>query len=103
LKGAFQNFLEEILSHNFLCIEVGLKLFFICSLEMVVEVALKARYLDIKVAAGGPLKAKYLHIIIAVGGPFESKVLTHYSLFKAPSMKFKSRVVTHFSGCWGPL
>ena len=66
-------------------------------------VALKARYLDIKVAAGGPLKAKYLHIIIAVGGPFESKVLTHYSLFKAPSMKFKSRVVTPFSGCWGPL
>jgi len=28
--------LEEILTHNLLDIEVGLKLFFICSLEMVV-------------------------------------------------------------------
>jgi len=46
---------------------------------------LKARYLHIKVAAGGPLKARYLNIEIAVGGPFESKVLTHYNC------------------CWGPL
>jgi len=28
--------LEEILTHNLLGIEVGLKLFFVCSLEMVV-------------------------------------------------------------------
>jgi len=34
--GVFQNFLEEILTHNFLRIEVGFKVFFICSLEMVV-------------------------------------------------------------------
>jgi len=66
-------------------------------------IALQARYLHINVAAGGPLKARYLNNIIAVGGPFASRVLTHYSFFKAPSMKFKSRVVTHFSGCWGPL
>jgi len=32
----FSELLEEILTHNFLGIEVGLKLFFICSLEMVV-------------------------------------------------------------------
>ena len=37
LIESFQNFLEEILTHNFLGIEVGLKLFFICKLEMVVR------------------------------------------------------------------
>jgi len=36
LIESFQNFLEEMLSHNFLGIEVGLKLFFICTLDMVV-------------------------------------------------------------------
>jgi len=34
--GSVQNFLEEILDHNILRIEVGLKLFLTCSLEMVV-------------------------------------------------------------------
>ena len=39
LIGSFQKFLEEILTHNFLGrpIEVGLKLFLICTLEMVVK------------------------------------------------------------------
>jgi len=36
LIGSFQNFLEENLTHNFLDVEVGLKLFFICSLVLVV-------------------------------------------------------------------
>jgi len=38
LIGSFHNFLEKILTHNFyfLGIEVGLKFFFICTLEMVV-------------------------------------------------------------------
>jgi len=40
-------------------------------------VTLKARYVHIKVAAGGPLKASYLHITAVFGGPFESKVLAH--------------------------
>jgi len=50
-----------------------------------------------------PLKASYLNITTAVGGFFASRVLTYYSFFKAPSMKFKSRMLTHFSGCWGPF
>jgi len=49
------------------------------------------------------LKARCSNITVAVGGPFASTVLAHYTFFKAPSMKFKSRVLTHFSGCWGPL
>jgi len=103
LIGSFQNFLEEILTHNFLDIEVGLKLFFVCSLEIVVGAfwkdgtctlqlllgplcqystwtlqlffrsPLKVRYLHIKFAVV-PLKARYFNITIAVGGIFESKV-----------------------------
>jgi len=51
------------------------------------------------------LKVWCLYITVDVGGPFASRVLTHYTFFKAPSMKFKSRVglLTHFSVCWGPL
>jgi len=52
---SFQNFLEEILTRNFLGIEVVMNLFFIYSLEMVV----------------GPFErtVAYLHITVAVGGP----------------------------------
>ena len=42
-----------------------------------VGVTLKARYIHIKVVAGGPLKPSYLHITAAFGGPFESKILAH--------------------------
>jgi len=56
-----------------------------CTLQLLLVATLKAKYLHIKVAAGGPLKARYLHITIAVGGPFESKALKNYNC------------------CWGPL
>ena len=52
---------------------------------------------------GAPFEASWIHITVAVGGPFASRLLTHCSFFEAPAMKFKSRVLTHFSGCWGPL
>jgi len=60
--------LEEILTHSFLGTEVGLKLFFICALEMVVK----------------PLrKYRTWNITVAVGGPCESKARTHYNLLGA--------------------
>jgi len=36
------------------------------------------------------LKARYLYITIAVGGPFESKV----------QGTFESKVLTHYNCCW---
>jgi len=75
LIGAFQNFLEEI-SQCFRC-RSGVEAFLYLLIGDDGGVALKARYLHIKVTAGSPLKARYLHITTAVDGTFESKVLAN--------------------------
>ena len=104
--GSFQNFLEEILTHNFSGIEVCLKLFFICTLEkdcgslwkystytikllfgplsknstcvvqLLLVAPLKASYLHITIAVGSLFESKEFYITVAVGGPLESIVLT---------------------------
>jgi len=78
----------------FLGIEVGLKLFFICSLEMVVGSLWKdgtytlqlllgplwqhsSLLAHLQLLFGSILKAYYLHITVAIGGHSESKVLTN--------------------------
>jgi len=62
--------LEEILTQNFLDIEVGLKLFFIYTLEIVV----------------GSVESivVYLHIKVAVWAPFKSSTCTLKLLLVAP-------------------
>jgi len=88
------------------------------TLQLLLVATLNARYLThfsgcwglfesmefyITIPVGAPLEASWLHITVAVGDPFASRVLAHCSFFETPSMKFKSRVLTHFSGCWEPL
>jgi len=67
------------------------------------------------VSVGGPFESKAFYVKVAIASPPEIKVLTHYNccwgplwkqatytlqlLLGALSMKFKSRVLTHFSGC----
>jgi len=77
----FSELFERNFTPNFLGIEVGLKLFFICTLEMVV----------------GPL---WKH----------SSLLTHYSCCWWPlwkqdtyTLKLLLKVLTHYKCCWDPF
>ena len=54
----------------------------------------------IKLLLGTPLKAWYLHITIAVGGPLKVMVLTYYNCCWGPLWK---QGILHFNYCWGPL
>jgi len=71
--------LEENLTHNFLGIEVGFKLFSICSLEMVGWTLWKYSTYTLQLFLGAPLKARYLHNEVSVWVPFQNIALVHYS------------------------
>jgi len=60
----FTELFGTILTHNFLGTEVALKLFFICSLEMVVGPLCKCSRptYTLQLLLGVPLKGRYLHI-----------------------------------------
>jgi len=60
-------------------------------------------YITVAVEGPWPLKESYSHIKVAVGGPLKAKHLHTAVAFGAPSINFKSGVLTHFSSCWGPL
>jgi len=71
LLGSFQNFLEEVLTHNFLVVEVGWKIFFICTLEMVVRLRRKHSTYTLQLLLWVPLKSTYSHIRVGVGAPLK--------------------------------
>jgi len=72
LTGSFQNFLEEILTHNFFRYRSWFEAFL---------------YLLIVDGGGVTLKGRYLHITVAVGDPFDSIVLAYYNCCLGPLWK----------------
>jgi len=106
-----------MLTRNFLGKEVGLKLFFMCTLEMVVGHG-KSKVLTHLSCCLGPFQrivlahynscwgplwkqgTRCLHITIAFGGPFENNILPHYNCCWQPLRK---QGILHYSCCLGPL
>jgi len=79
--------LEETLTNIFLGTEVGLKLFFICLLEMVVGLLWKYSTNTLQLLLGGLFKGRHLHITVAVFVPCESIVLAHHTCCWEPLWK----------------
>jgi len=79
-----------------------LKLFFICTLEIVAgpfESNRKVTY-TLQLLLVAPLKVRYLYVTLAVGDPFECKLLTHCNCCWQPLGK---QGILHYSCYWGPL
>jgi len=72
----------------YISVTVGAPLISRYTLHLLFGAPVKASYLLMKVDVGAPLNAEYLHTTVS---------------FRGPSMKFKARVLAHFSGFWGLL
>jgi len=68
----FSDLFGKFLTHNCLGTEVGLKLFFIHTLEMVVGPLWKYSTYTLQLLLGASLEARYLYITVAVGAPLKS-------------------------------
>ena len=77
-------FETKVLSHCNYCLR-PLWNHITCTLQLLLVAPLQTRYLHTTIAVGGLCESKELYITVAVVGPFKSKVLTHYTC------------------CWGPL
>ena len=114
--GSFQNFLEEILTHNIFRYRSWLEAFLYLHIGDGGGVALKGRYLHITVAVGRtfdsialahynfclcPFESIVLHITVATGGHTERKVLTHYNCWWEASLKARNFVLQLL--LWTPL
>ena len=73
------------------------------TLQLLLGASLKARNIALHLLLGAPLKLRCLHIAVAVGGPLKAEYLHTKVSFRGPSIMFKSKILTHFSCCWGPL
>jgi len=84
--GSFQNFLKEILSHNFLGrpIEVGLKLFLVFTLEMVVRSLWKRSTYTLKLLLAASFKGGNFTSQLLLGPLQKHSTYTLQLLFGAP-------------------
>jgi len=72
----------------------------IYTLQLLLLVTLKARYLHLKAAAGGPFESQLLAPYSCCWGPFESEVLKHYNYGWRPLWKHG---ILHCNCCWKRL